>query len=251
MKTLCIFFLLTSISCLAQSQVFYGKVVAQHNGLEGVKVDIKNRYREVYTKEGGHFSMRAAVYDTLTLSSSVTETKIYVVKNEDLIGDLKEIDVILTVTELKEIQINTRGLDPVALGILNKPAKKYTTNERRLYTAMNPGGGLFIIDNLDYIINTLTGKIKELKKNVKVEKYVAIERQLSMMYTEETLVKVYKIPQLYINGFLVYTSYDERLPQALKFQNKTICDLIVSLRAVEFRKIMKEGGVDLNTLLEN
>ncbi len=165
------FIVFFSIGC-AQRVELNGKVRAYTDDLEGIYIINLNSNLATTTEAGGYFKISAQENDTLQFSAVHLEGKKVVLKYTDVKSELFFVSMELASYNLKEVVVNQDDINAVDLGILSKPAKKYTPAERRLYTATGGGNtyGLNTKVSFDGILNSISGRTAMLKEEVAVER---------------------------------------------------------------------------------
>ena len=188
---LCALLLLVSISVVSQTtprRNWKGKVVAPAQNLEGIYVLNLTSKKETVTKEGGYFAIPATEGDsimfsaiqfkgkTVVLDSHSWDDGLYFVKLETLINQLDEVMV-----------VQYKGFDAYSLGILSKPAKKYTPAERKLRTAtgLDATIGLNTSLTIDPLFNLLSGRTAMLKRDVETERKERWIQQIDNLFDED------------------------------------------------------------------
>lgn len=248
-KLLIILFVVMPFFLHAQvrTQSLTGKVVSGPHALKGILIVNVKAEREARTDKNGVFKIKAQVGDTLV----VTDTGIvpaYMVVSESSFKTTSVIEVVLT--DAYELEVLTveknRKLTAEALRIVPKGQAKYTPAERKAKTAARVGpradsvmGGGVVI-NGDAIINSFNGRRKAVKKAVEVEKAEQNIEILSATYDEETLIEQYSIPKEYTKGFLYYAVEDERLAKAIKDENATLVETLISELALNYLERIKD-----------
>jgi len=208
----------TSVS-LGQSQLnLFGKVTADQPDLDDITVFNKTQKYEKVTAPGGYFSLKVQMNDTLIFKSEYLYDYEHVVSSADFKTDLLQVKIVKLAHILDEIKIN-KALDPVAFGILSKPAKQYTTTERRLYTASSGPVSL--------IVNTLNGERRMYKNMIKLENQVGFENKFINLYGRTQLSNDFKILDLHIEQFSQYACRHKNVVEAVKNDNAKILKFIL------------------------
>lgn len=232
-------FLIFQYTYAQENLVLNGKINANLEELKGINITNKTKKFQKVTSNGGYFSLRVSVKDTLYFTHPLLETSLHIVSDTDFKTDLLQLNMKPLASTLLE-EINIVKMDPVAMGILQKPAKEYTALERKLYTATDGNEvtlGLLTSFSLDAILNAINGRTKELKKAVYLEKISLIERDILKMFDEEEISSTFNIPQDKIHLFLNYAAYDPELVNAIKTKNKGYTSFMLSKIASNFHQI--------------
>ena len=223
-----------------KDSIVKGKVVSEYSVLEGIHVINKNTKRGFVTLRGGYFSITASVQDTIMFSSVGLKGTIHVVAEEDFTKDLLFIPMEPLVSELNEVVMTEyKSINAESLGIIPKGMKSYTPAERRLKTASEFKLGTAM--PLDGVINAISGRTKQLKKELKVERKQTFMELLTETYDEKFIVNTLKIPQEHVEGFLYYVVDEKRLIQAVTSKNNTMAVFLLSELAANYKKLLASG----------
>lgn len=226
-----VLFLLISISGFAQNRIaLKGKIIVSDAKQSEVHIINLNSEQEVISDENGSFLIEATTDDLLVFSSSHLDYMRKIVDQDDI--DKNEISVVMTSksTMLEEVEIvNYNRINAVSLGILSKPAKKYTVAERRLYGATS--------SPLDGLLNTLSGRKKMLEDAVEIEKKEMALKAIDGLFPESFYTQTLKIPQDEINGFLYYCVEDFKFSEALKGTNSFLVQFLMIKLASDYKSI--------------
>lgn len=233
-KLLFLFVLISLVSWSQNPKVLKGKVVADSKDLQGIIIQNISSKREVTSSDEGLFSITAKPGDTLLFTAIQLKSRKIVIEKEDFDYLPFLVKMEMNVTQLKEVVIQRSNITAESLGIVPVGMKTYTPAERRYYTATTGSG--FV--SVDAIINAITGKTKQLKKEIVVEKHQMTQTKLGNMFDEDFLIKEFDIKQEYIEGFIVYASENPKVVQALKEKNKTLVTFLLGELATEYNKLV-------------
>lgn len=247
------FFLLAIVSNVcaqeSDSRLLKGKVTANADDLDGIYVINKQTEQLSITERGGYFSIMAKEGDSLMFSSIQFEGKNVGVAAADFEQELFFVKLETMVHQLNEVTIvKYDHINAVAMGIISKPAKKYTPAERKLRTAGDfktkdligiVAGGM----EADPILNALSGRTAMLKKEVEVEKKEFMISMLEDMFDEKYVIEKLKIPLLYVKGFRYYVVENDKFVNILKTANVFLRDFqhacIISILKLDFQASQK------------
>jgi hypothetical protein len=226
----------------AQRTELQGKVRAYTNDLEGVYIINLNSNSSTTTQSGGYFKILAQENDTLQFSAVHLEAKKVIVKYTDVKSELFFVNMELASYNLKEVVVNNNDINAVSMGILSKPAKKYTPAERRLYTATGGGNtyGLNTKVSFDGILNAISGRTTMLKKEVAVERKEYTLRKINEWFDEAFYTEQLKIPPDYVKGFQYYLAENTHFENAVKSKNKTLATFIMGEIAASYLETINE-----------
>lgn len=242
----CFFFVFNSFAQTSSLTLLRGKVVADNIEVSGITIHNLRSESDVITEYNGNFSIFVMVNDSLSFSGLQIKTKKIKVETNDLEKKLLVITLEPKINELKEVEIKQyKDINAVSLGILQKPAKKYTPAERRLRTAgtfhwysplLIPLGGM----PLDGLINSISGRTKMLKKELAVERKEFALKNIENNFEEDYFISTLKIPKEYVKAFWYYAVESEELINALNEKNKIQTEFVFSKLATEFLELQKE-----------
>ena len=217
----------------AQEKLFHGKIDADGNNVEGINIVNLVNEKSTVSDANGEFRILAKPEDLLVLSAINFEYKRKIVAAEDLNAKPVQIKMVPKVGQLDEVVITDyRNINAVSMGILSKPAKVYTPAERKVRAATT---GL-----LDPLVNLISGRTKNLKANVQLERKMVLLEKLDYLYEDDYLKNELKIPADNIAGFKYYVVEDPELANAINAKNKTLSSLILIQLSEKFKKLLAE-----------
>jgi hypothetical protein len=136
------------------------------------------------------------------------------------------------VTNADDITAESLGLVPIG-------QKKYTPAERRVKTAGDWSGtgidGALL--SLDPLFNAISGRTKQLKAELEVERKEFLQYKINTNFDSEFIMNQLHIPEEFVSGFVFYIVEDEQLKAAAKAKNKTLISFRMSALAVDFLKL--------------
>jgi len=178
--------------------------------------------------ESRQFEVNETMYNrgkiTMYLIPKVTELETVEISNIDLTGDIRK-DISNTTYETK--------ITAKQLGIPENTAPERTVEERRYHTAVSSASGI----PLDGLINSITGRLKMLKKHIEVSRFVKLVEESRYTFSDNLYMKELDIKPEYIEDFVYYAFED---PKA-----KELVDVNNALGLLEF---MKEKAISYNEL---
>jgi hypothetical protein len=209
----------------------HGKVNADMSNLEGIYViNLKTENATITDKEG-YFYIKAAVGDSLLLSSVQFKSVKKEITAQDVQGTLFFVKMSPIMNELKEVVVKRPSVSAESLGIIPYGQKKYTPAERKLATAssgrLNPLG-------LDPLLNYFSGRTAMLKKELEVEKKEGYMVQLENLFDKNHYVNTLHIPSDYVKGFLYFAVENPKFTRVLKTKNRTSIEFLMSELAVQY-----------------
>lgn len=225
----------SSQSVIEKKVIF--KILVDSIPVEKVNVVNERNQKATISNKFGISSMIVSVGDVIQLSAINLEIKKIKISTEDL--EYVEIVVKMKTktNQLKEVIVNKKEVvTALSTGVLQKPAKKYTHAERKLYEATS-GGGLI---PLNPIINWFTGRTAMLKKEIVVEKQEKLLVRLDGYYKQDYYINVLKIPTAYIKGFQYYLIDDADFTRALESKNKAMTTFLIKGLATNYLKLISK-----------
>jgi len=245
--SLLLFFILSV--CFAQTDAsFSGRVISGDTGVKDVFVINRKTGAEAKTDSNGHFSIAAKVGDILVVHSAGVVERQFAI-NED---SFKNMPYVMSVNyralELEELVITKNNkLDSESLGLVPKGQKKYTRQEKKLYTATHnkplwvlPLGLLAGSMPLDPFINAISGRTKKIKTDLANEKKLIAFQKISNFYTDEELTGQLKIPEGYTKGFMFYATEDDAIVQALDTKTDADIKFMLTALALKYNRIITD-----------
>jgi hypothetical protein len=210
--------LIILLSFLAHAQdgkLLHGRVAIRSATPDSIHVINLNTERETLTDREGRFAIRANAGDVLVLKNERVDMMRKIVSDDDYRDGTLLVSMTSSVTQLEQVDIQVDDrINPVALGILSKPAKKYTPAERRLYTATST--------QIDALINLISGRKKRLKNDVKTEKKIMLLQELDGLFPESYYTESLCIDKDMIRGFQYFVAEDKPFSEALRQKNKSL-----------------------------
>ncbi len=192
-----------------------------------------NTNQGTFTNESGEFRILAKVNDSLKVSFVSYKTGFFIVKLNHFGIQKNTFELIKTAYELDEVRLKKHNL----LGFLSSDSKNIKTKkevnaktlklpyagsrimtpaERALHTAM--GGstpitlGLANAVSIDYILNSISGRIKKLRKLKAIESLETKIKKIKDTYSIH-IIKEFNIKEADIYKFIYYCSSDQEFNQ--------------------------------------
>lgn len=221
-----------------------GKVLVQIKELDGINVLNSRSESTTVTDQSGNFSLFVKVSDTLKFSGLQIVSSKVVISKADFSKSLLVVNLQPKVFELPEVKVTDYpNINAVSLGILQKPAKKYTPAERRLKTATSLDGavGFGGIMSLDPLLNWISGRTAMLKKELNVERKEFLKKKIENYFDEQYFTKTLKIPAEFVEGFLYYAVEDEKLMQLSSEENKGLIQFKLVEISIEYLNIISNN----------
>ncbi len=239
-------FLLSVFTFSQESKVLNAKLSADDGFVENVTVMNTTKRINATTNKYGYFKIKANVNDEIVISSIHLKTKKIIITQKQLDDELFIIKMELNQKFIKEIFItNNDQITAESLGLVPKGLKILTPAERRYKQAtglieLNQGINL----NVDALINQISGRSKQLKKDLNVERKEIIQDKILLNYDKDFFINQYKIPEQYVEGFLFYIVEDKDFIDAYKAKNKVLMQFIMSKLAVDYLNLKNNVSLE-------
>lgn len=217
-----------------------GKVTSESSNLEDIHVINRSQKKGTVTLEGGYFTIKARVSDTIIFSAVHLKAVVHIVKKEDFGANLLFVNMEMVTSNLDEVVLTKyKNINAVSLGIVPANQKTYTPAERKLYTATGGGNtyGLSTSVSLDGIINGISGRTKMLKRELEIEKKEFLLESVRLDFSDTYFTENLKIPKDYIDGFLYYLIENRNFVSVYKKNNKTAIEFVLTGLSMEYLKL--------------
>ena len=233
-KKLLLFFLLVGQLLSAQNDtIIKGIVKAENVSVEGIHVVNLVNEKTTVTNASGEFSIEAKEDDLLVFSAIHLEYARKSISKLDFQTKTVLVVMIPKTTQLDEVVLTEyTKINALDLGIIDYIPKKYTPAERRLYAAQS--------GKLDALLNWISGRTDQLKKELEVEKKEGYLVLLNDMFDEKYFLETLKIPEIYIEGFKYYCVEEVEIATSLLTKNKEQTSFILTKLAIEFNEFLKD-----------
>lgn len=176
----------------------------------------------------GYFRAEVKLGDTLLFSAVRYRRVSLVVSKEVLKATSLLIPLDPLVNELDEVVVTPYNLsgnldtdlgrlpsvNPISafsLGLPNAAARRLTQTENRLHEATTGGG----IVPLNPILNAITGRTKQLKKQLALEKRYELAMQMRAYFPDSLYVNKLKIPPVRLADFIYFCEVDSVFNEVL------------------------------------
>ena len=244
-KAIVYFLLLLPIIVMSQNDVtkiIKAKIITKARDLESIYIINLRTEKDFVADSQGNFTINAIVGDTIMFSGVQIVGKKIQVKEEDFTKDLLFVNLEPMMNKLDEVVIvRYDDLNAFKLGIISKPAKKYTPAERRLYTAKGTNQiGLDTRLSLDGIINAFSGRTAMLKKELEIEKKELVLKLLEETFEVGYFTNKLKIPADYVKGFMYYLAENQIIKMLFDKKNNTLLMFRMSELATKYIEIINE-----------
>lgn len=177
-----------------------GKVIEFYS-FNKIKITNSRNFETAIVDEKGFFSINAMLSDTLLFSYNNFEYTPVVINRKDYDIGILEVKLIFNAIMLEEVIVTKYPeINALKLGIIVKPVKKYTVQERRYLSATsNP---------ILSLINTINGNVEKLKKNIETEKKIKVFDELTNLIDDDFYINTLGISKDKINAFKYYLIED-------------------------------------------
>jgi hypothetical protein len=228
-KTSILFLLLTQLLFSQKEKLIIGKLVAKENVPQNVHIINLVNEKETISNEKGEFNILAKENDLLVFSSNNFNYERKIIEAKDYKNGAITVQLTEKIEQLDEVKINTNSeINAVSLGILSKPAKKYTPAERKLYTASQ---------GTDGFINTLTGRKKMLKRAAVFEKNQILLSKIDRWFDANFFIQDLKITEENVSRFKFFAVEHPKYQAKLAVNDKNLVRFALIELAAEFNKL--------------
>lgn len=215
----------------AGEKLLHGKIIVESHSVSGVTIINLVNEKSTVSDSNGEFFILAKAEDLLVFTSVNLEYHRRLIEDEDLKSELLIIKMIAKITELEEVIINKHPeINAVALGISPKGIIQRTRAEKRLDAANSMP--------IAALINLISGKTEQLKKEIEVEKKELLLVKLNRRYDDEYYIKRLKIPADYINGFKHYIVENEKFTVLFNSKDKKMTEFLMVDLVVKYNEII-------------
>jgi hypothetical protein len=155
--------------------ILNGKIIAPTIEAEEIFIKNESTNQTITSNKDRAFTLACNVGDILEFSAMNLETVRKKITSNEFQNERISVEMTAKTITLQEVIINNNAISAEKLGIIKQNQKKYTPAERRLKTAgdFKPihllgllGGSLAV----DPILNKISGRTKNLKKELEIEK---------------------------------------------------------------------------------
>ena len=233
--------LLSSTVAFSQSEkIISGQLLCKDAILKGITILNLVTEKEAVSDFAGKFSIAAKPDDLLVIQSDNFEYARQIVDDNEYKKGIVYINLIKKIEQLEEVKIiNYSNINAVNLGILSKPAKTYTTAERRLKTTgdFKPIMLLGLLGGsmpFDPVINAITGRTNRMKTYVAFKKIELRAAKLSDMFSDEYFIETLKIPENKVRAFQIYAAEDASVQLPLRQKNTFLVSFALTPLAKQY-----------------
>ena len=237
--------LITLAGICKERTMLKGKVVTTGNaGIAAVFVINKASGTESKTAYDGSYTIMAKPGDVLAVYNKDITVREFLLKQESFSSEPFVVSVNYQPYQLEEVVID-KNVNSESLGLVPKNQKKFTQQEKKLYTssyntplwvlALGLLGGSM---PLDPFINAITGRTKMLKNAVATEKTIAIVEKINGIYTADEVENELKVPAEYVKGFVVYAAEDKVIVNALDAGDDGHVKLLLATLAIKYNQLI-------------
>ena len=197
------------------------------------KVNVLNlrSNKMVATDKKGSCTIPVKLGDILVITAVNLETRRHEITAQEYETQVALQKMSYRITPLEEVNVNENAnVNETSLGIVAANQKKYTPATRKLRTAQT--------GFLDPLLNKMSGRTSDLKKQVTIEQKEKLLLKLDGLYEEKYYTDVLKIAPEAIPGFQYYLIDDPEFARALKDKNKTLTMFYVKRLALNYNEIL-------------
>lgn len=223
-----------------QGKVLIGELIAEDGE---VRIRNMSSGEKVATLPGGFFTLAARANDTLLFQGADVIQRKMVITSFDMDEELVIVELDPTGTQLREVVVDKNKVTSESVGL--PMGKEYSQAERKLESAtttkaQRPEGQAYTAVGTDGVLNKLSGRTAQLKKEAEVEKKQDLKQRLSNRYEREFFTDTLKIPSDHVEGFLFYVVEDKKFKQTYETNNSEEIELQLGVLAANYRKTLKK-----------
>ncbi|MDD2985180.1 hypothetical protein [Flavobacterium sp.] len=204
-----------------------GLVKVENASAEGIHVLNLVSEKATVTDAKGGFFLEVKEDDLVVFSAVHLNYWRKSITAKEIQSGYVEVEMTAKENQLDEVVVSENvTMTAQSLGIITYKPKVYTPAERRIRTATS---GV-----LDPLINWISGRTKDLKKQLEIEKRERYIMRLESYFDDAFFMDSLKIPEVYVGGFKYYVVEDGDLAQALTAKNKDRTHFLLGELAQEF-----------------
>jgi hypothetical protein len=212
----------------AQSKILNGRIYIEDATPKGIHIINIATEIETVSDSDGLFSLSAFPGDVLIFTAGHIDFHRVIVDDKDFESEFK-VTLVSKIDELQEVTVINHNFNAVGLGILTKPAVRYTTAERRLYSATS--------GPLTSLINFISGRTKDLKQDLATERKNMMLEALEDLYPDSFYREHLHIEPSLIRGFHYFLVERSDFREALNSGNESLLTLIIIDSALNFNTL--------------
>ncbi len=208
-----------------------GIIVVKDATPQGVHIINLNNEKEVITDDKGSFTILAKPNDLLVFSSNHLDYFRKIVEEKDFTTTMI-VAMTSKIVQLDEVEvIQYPHINALDLGIISKPAKKYSVAERRLYAESSTP--------VDALLNLISGRKANLEKDIEIEKKEVLLKKLDGLFEVEFYQKELGIANENIKGFHYFVIEDKKFQEAVNAKNKVMIGFQMIPLASKYKALAK------------
>ncbi|NBL64723.1 hypothetical protein GV828_05855 [Flavobacterium sp. NST-5] len=235
--TILFFALYYSIMAQYQEKKLTGIVMAGAYPAEGVEIFSFSNAATIKSNVKGEFSIMAKPNDVFVFSSvnfEITRRTLTIMEYQ-----AGKIIVTLTprVTQLEEVIVENNALNYGT----GSDVKHYSRAERKLRTGATPvrlDQGIMVSN--DAIANAVTGRTKEMKKELAVERREKAMAKLQAYFPDDYLLENYRIKKQFLQGFRFFAVEDDDIRTLLEIEKS----LELEIELAKLAAVYKDAHAD-------
>lgn len=225
--------------------VLRGKIIT--GGLDEISIHVINSTQKTGTTSGpnGEFDIMVRENDTLLFTGVQYERKEIIVTAEIYMEKSLTVILIEAVNQMDEVNISNLSLtgrlntdldqiktiNKFNLGVPLTTKPLPTQQDRRIYTATS--------SSLDLLLNVLSGRLKQLKKEREISQLMALVRKAGDALPEDFFTEYLELSDNDIVNFLYFCAENSDLRKELSTENK--------IALMEYYQGMKERYMEFKS----
>lgn len=213
--------------------VFVGTLPA-----EGIEVFSISNAKIVKTDANGNFSVQAKTNDALVFSGFNVEISRRTVTESEYKSAQMKVTLDPKITQIEEVVVDV----PQTTFGTGSDVKQYSPAERKLRTGATPvrlDQGIMISN--DAIANAVSGRTKEMKKELAVEHREKALERLEQVFPDEYLMENFRIRKQYLKGFRYFAVEDDEIRALLETPKSLELEIALSKLAAVYKDSQANG----------
>lgn len=157
-----------------------GKIIADSVAVDRITIENVTTDKTTFSDVNGFFTITVKESDVLVFTAVNLEGLRLKIDKQDIEQGFITVKMIPKSIILKEVIVNESSITAESLGIIPYGQKKYTSAERKLYTATSGNG-------IDGLLNTISGRKAMLKKEIIIEKKEQLLARIEVLFEDKYL----------------------------------------------------------------
>ncbi len=230
--TILFFALSFSLSAQYQEKKITGIVVAGAYSAEGIEIFSLSNATTIKSNAKGEFSVLAKPNDVFVFSGANIEIARKTLTVTEYQAGKITVNLTPKVTQLEEVLVENNSL---TYGT-GSDVRQYSPAERKLRTGATPvrlEQGIMVSN--DAIINAVSGRTKEMKKELAVEHREKALAKLEAYFPDDYLLENFRIKKQFLQGFRYFAVEDEDIRALLETEKSLELEIEMAKLAAVYK----------------